>query len=66
MVRCSINKDKEGFAKMVLDGKVWDVEQNTPVRVIGFGGWLSARYRIRITAGQSAMQEGWVPYEWVR
>ena len=66
MVRCSINKDREGFAKMVLDGKVWDVEQNTPVRVIGFGGWLSARYKIRITSGQSIMQEGWVPYEWVR
>lgn len=66
MVRCSINKDREGFAKMVLDGKVWDVEQNTPVRVIGFGGWLSARYKIRITAGQNIMQEGWVPYEWVR
>jgi len=66
MVRCSINKDKEGFAKMVLDGKVWDVEQNTPVRVIGFGGWLSARYKIRITSGQSIMQEGWVPYEWVK
>ena len=66
MVRCSINKDKEGFAKMVLDGKVLDVEQNTPVRVIGFGGWLSARYKIRITSGQSIMQEGWVPYERVR
>jgi hypothetical protein len=35
IVRCSNYKDKEGFAKMVLDGKVWDVEQNTPVRVIG-------------------------------
>lgn len=32
---CINHKDKEGFAKMALDGKVMFIDANTPVRQIG-------------------------------
>lgn len=63
---CINHKDKEGFTKMALDGKVMIIDANTPVRLIGLGGLFYSCRRIRILSGDFRTEDGWVPREWVR
>ncbi len=41
------------------------VANNTPVRIVEIDERFEV-YRVRITAGAKAQNQGWVPYEWVR
>jgi hypothetical protein len=58
--------DKEGFVQLYLRGKVLEVKQNTKVRIIDYGGFMSGVYRIRILGGENYGQDGWIHQEWVK
>lgn len=57
-------KDKEGIAKMMLEGKVFSVDNGTKARLIG-RNWTGG-IRIRILSGESYGEDGWMAKEFLR
>lgn len=57
-------KDKEGILKMMLEGKVFSVENGTKARVIGLN-WTGG-IRVRILSGEHYGDDGWIPVEFLK
>lgn len=64
MTNSAVAKDKEGLAKMMLDGKLFSVTNGTKARLIG-RNWTGG-IRVRILDGNHYGDDGWIPGEFLK
>lgn len=60
--KTSIAKDSAGFAEMILEGKIFIVDNCTKAKVIDSSMF---KRRVRILEGEQAGKAGWLPYEFI-
>lgn len=58
--------DKEGVAKMALDGKVYLLGNGTRIRYIERAGLMDSTARVRILAGELLGEEAWVARTFIK
>jgi hypothetical protein len=64
MTNSAVAKDKEGLAKMMLNGQLFSVPNGTKARLIG-RNWTGG-IRVRILDGSHYGDDGWIPGEFLK
>lgn len=58
--------DNIGVNELIITGKIFTVEGDTPALVLDRDGILDTQYHVRIHDGRHVGKAGWVPAEWVQ